>query len=105
MLATLRCSRAAASRTAFLIAGSMRRFSVEIFVRAMRHNITQKTTKCNALCIFPNLRAERYDVSQSREEEADMEQVIFAICMFFGVVSVALIAFTLLWIALGKLSV
>jgi len=34
-----------------------------------------------------------------------MEQLIFMVCMFFGVVSVALIAFTLLWIALGKLSV
>lgn len=34
-----------------------------------------------------------------------MEQTIFIICMFFGVASVALIAFTLLWIALGKISV
>ena len=34
-----------------------------------------------------------------------MEQTIFMICMFFGVVSVALIAFTLLLIALGKIEV
>ena len=34
-----------------------------------------------------------------------MEQMIFMVCLFFGVASVALIAFTLLWIALGKLSV
>lgn len=34
-----------------------------------------------------------------------MEQTIFMICMFFGVAAVALIAFTLLWIALGKISV
>ena len=32
-----------------------------------------------------------------------MEQTIFMICMFFGVASVALIAFTLLFIALGKI--
>ena len=35
----------------------------------------------------------------------EMEQLVFMICMFFGVVSVALIAFTLPWIALGRLSV
>ena len=40
MFATLRCSRAAASRTASLMPGSMRRFSVEILVLAMRYNIT-----------------------------------------------------------------
>jgi len=34
-----------------------------------------------------------------------MEQTIFIICMFFGVAAVALVAFTLLWIALGKISV
>lgn len=34
-----------------------------------------------------------------------MEQTIFIICMFFGVASVALIAFTLLAIALGKVKV
>ena len=34
-----------------------------------------------------------------------MEQTIFIICMFFGVASVALIAFTLLFIALGKVQV
>ena len=34
-----------------------------------------------------------------------MEQTIFMICMFFGVSSVALIAFTLLFIALGKVKV
>lgn len=34
-----------------------------------------------------------------------MESVVFAVCMFFGVVAVALIAFTLLFIALGKVKV
>jgi phage shock protein PspC (stress-responsive transcriptional regulator) len=34
-----------------------------------------------------------------------MEQTIFVVCMFFGVASVGLIAFTLLWIALGKIRV
>jgi len=34
-----------------------------------------------------------------------MEQTIFMICMFFGVAAVALIAFTLLFIALGKIKV
>ena len=33
------------------------------------------------------------------------EQLIFVVCMFFGVAAVALVAFTLLWIALGKISV
>ena len=33
------------------------------------------------------------------------ETWVFAICMGLGVLSVAMIAFTLLWIALGKLSV
>jgi hypothetical protein len=34
-----------------------------------------------------------------------MEQTIFMVCMFFGVASVALIALTLLFIALGKVKV
>lgn len=34
-----------------------------------------------------------------------MEQAIFIICMFFGVTSVALIAFTLLAIVLGRVKV
>ena len=34
-----------------------------------------------------------------------MEQVVFAICLFLGVSAVALIAFTLLFIALGKVKV
>lgn len=34
-----------------------------------------------------------------------MEQTIFAICMFFGISAVALIAFTLLFIALGRVKV
>jgi hypothetical protein len=37
MFATLRCSRAAASRTASLMAGSIRKFSVDILVFAMRY--------------------------------------------------------------------
>jgi len=51
MLATLRCSFAAASRTASLTAGWMRRFSVDILVFAMRYNITHKYSKCNALFV------------------------------------------------------
>ena len=38
-------------------------------------------------------------------EGGRVEQTIFMICLFFGVASVVLIAFTLLWIALGKLDV
>ena len=34
-----------------------------------------------------------------------MEKMIFMVCMFFGVASVALIAFTLLFIALGRVKV
>jgi hypothetical protein len=34
-----------------------------------------------------------------------MEQTVFIVCMFLGVVSVALIAFTLLGIVLGKVRV
>ena len=34
-----------------------------------------------------------------------MYETIFMICMFFGVAAVAMIAFTLIWIALGKISV
>jgi hypothetical protein len=34
-----------------------------------------------------------------------MEQIVFMICMFLGVAAVALIAFTLLFIALGKVKV
>jgi len=34
-----------------------------------------------------------------------MDQTIFMICMFFGIGSVALLAFTLLLIAMGKIDV
>ena len=34
-----------------------------------------------------------------------MEQIIFMICMFLGVTSVALIAFTLVGIVLGRIKV
>ena len=34
-----------------------------------------------------------------------MEQTVFAICMFFGVSAVALIAYTLLAIVLGQVKV
>ena len=34
-----------------------------------------------------------------------MEQAVFMVCMFFGVAAVALIAFTLLAIVLGKVEV
>ena len=37
--------------------------------------------------------------------EVDVEQTIMVICMFFGVAAVALIALTLLMIALGKVDV
>jgi len=52
MFATLRCSRVAASRTAAFTAGLMRRFNVEILVRAMHHNVPEKKRKCNALLGF-----------------------------------------------------
>jgi len=42
MFATLRCSRAAASRTASLMAGSIRKFSVDILVFAMRYIVYQE---------------------------------------------------------------
>src|SRR5210317_1671043 len=50
MFATLRCSRAAASRTASLTPGSMRRFNVDTLVLAMRYIVYQLKRKCNALC-------------------------------------------------------
>lgn len=34
-----------------------------------------------------------------------MEQIVFMICMFFGVAAVALIAFTLLMIVVGRVDV
>ncbi len=34
-----------------------------------------------------------------------MDQTVFVICMFFGVMSVALTAFTLLGIVLGRIKV
>ena len=34
-----------------------------------------------------------------------MEQMVFMVCMFLGVASVALIAFTLLFIAIGRIKV
>ena len=34
-----------------------------------------------------------------------MEQIVFMVCMFLGVTAVALIAFTLLAIVLGKVKV
>lgn len=40
-----------------------------------------------------------------RRGSSSMEQTIFMICMFFGVTAVALIAFTLLAIVLGKVKV
>lgn len=44
-------------------------------------------------------------VIRGESEEVIMEQTIFIICMFLGVVSVALIAFTLLGIVLGRIKV
>lgn len=44
-------------------------------------------------------------VARAESEEVSMEQTIFIICMFLGVVSVALIAFTLLGIVLGRIKV
>ena len=44
-------------------------------------------------------------VTRGKSEGVSMEQTIFIICMFLGVVSVALIAFTLLWIVLGRIKV
>jgi hypothetical protein len=39
------------------------------------------------------------------QRSVSMEQTVFIICMFFGVASVALIAFTLLGIVLGRIKV
>jgi len=44
-------------------------------------------------------------VTRGKSEGVSMEQTIFIICMFLGVVSVALIAFTLLGIVLGRIKV
>lgn len=43
--------------------------------------------------------------SHSIMEDQYMEQTVFIICMFLGVASVALIAFTLLGIVLGRIKV
>lgn len=40
-----------------------------------------------------------------RRTAVDFQQTVFMICMFLGVASVALIAFTLLAIVLGKVKV
>lgn len=37
--------------------------------------------------------------------ESQMEQMVFMVCMFLGVSAVALIAFTLLLIAMGRIKV
>ena len=34
-----------------------------------------------------------------------MEQIVFMVCMFFGVAAVALVAFTLLMIVMGRIDV
>ena len=44
-------------------------------------------------------------MSHINSEDFYMEQTVFIICMFFGVASVALIAFTLLGIVLGRIKV
>ena len=44
-------------------------------------------------------------VTRGESEEVTVEQTIFIICMFLGVMSVALIAFTLLGIVLGRIKV
>lgn len=44
-------------------------------------------------------------IARDYSGENNMEQMIFMICMFFGVAAVALIAFTLLFIALGRVKV
>ncbi len=46
-----------------------------------------------------------YFADSNADRENHMEQTIFMICMFFGVAAVALIAFTLLMIALGRVDV
>jgi hypothetical protein len=42
---------------------------------------------------------------QGLRPERTMEQMIFMVCMFLGVSAVALIAFTLLFIAIGRIKV
>ncbi len=44
-------------------------------------------------------------VKLAMKRRGHMEQTFFMVCMFFGVVSVGLIALILLGIALGKISV
>ena len=65
MFATLRCSRAAASRTASLMAGSIRKLSVDILVLGMRYIVYKEERKCNAFCVilaacFRHAYIERY---------------------------------------------
>jgi hypothetical protein len=43
--------------------------------------------------------------TRNLQGKTSMEETIFMICMFFGVTAVALIAFTLLMIVLGKVDV
>lgn len=43
--------------------------------------------------------------TRNLQGKTSMEQAIFMICMFFGVAAVALIAFTLLMIVMGKVDV
>jgi len=58
---------------------------------------------------FASLVAAQVSFQTPRDSNADrenqMEQTIFMICMFFGIAAVALIAFTLLMIALGRVDV
>ncbi len=52
-----------------------------------------------------NRRSTRQGDAVSEESIMELEQAVFMICMFLGVASVALIAFTLLAIVLGKVKV
>jgi hypothetical protein len=47
----------------------------------------------------------KYLADSNANRENHMEQMIFMICMFFGIAAVALIAFTLLMIGLGRVDV
>ena len=52
-----------------------------------------------------NRASTRQGARSRRRSFMELEQTVFMICMFLGVASVALIAFTLLAIVLGKVKV
>lgn len=118
MFAILLCSCAAAARTASLIAGLTRRLSVDTLVRDMLASVPHIRRKCNAqsgaVACEGWLRRGTCDTMSAvtsgerrpgRKRGERMTSIIFGISLFIGVAAVVLVAFTLLWIVLGKLDV